>query len=186
MRLHQLMPLMFASTIFWIPSTVSAQDADEVRGQLERSASVNPQEKLSFTERAISEIQAAERSMSKALEQAEKDKEPIKIQCLTKKLSSTRALLEVSMGAQARMLEALEIGASDKADHEFRRIAVALSKERQFLAEAEACTGDSGKDSGQTQIEVIGEEVEVVDVTEPPTDPGGDVGIDPPDTSPFE
>ncbi|MEE2751570.1 MAG: hypothetical protein VX519_09070 [Myxococcota bacterium] len=124
--------------------------------------------------------------MSKSLEQAEKDKDPVKIQCLTKKLSSTRALLEVSMAAQARMMEAIEMGASDKADHEFRRIAVALSKERQFLAEAEACTGESGKDSGQTQIEVVGEGVEVVDVTEPPADPGGDVGIDPPDTSPFE
>ena len=138
MRLSYLTPVLFAAIFFWMPGAAHAQGTDEIRGQLEQSGATNPKEKFSFTERAISEIQAAERSMSKALEQAEKDKDPVAIQCLTKKLSSTRALLEVSMAAQARMDEAIQLGQTDRADHEFRRIAVALSKERQFLAEAEA------------------------------------------------
>jgi hypothetical protein len=131
-------------------------------------------------------MQDGERKMSKSLEQAEKEKDPIKIQCVTKKLSSTRALLEVSLSAQARMKEAIDAGANERGDHEFRKIAVALSKERQFLAEAESCMGDGGEDAGQTLVEVVGASEDSIDVTEPLDGLGDDVGRDPPNTSPFE
>ena len=159
---------------------------DEAVGPLEQSVELNAAEKLRFAEKAVSEIQDGARRMSKAMEQAEKEKDPIKIQCISKKLSSTRALLEVSLSANARMKEAIQSGQMDRADHEFRKIAVALAKERQFLGEADACMGEGGQDAGQTRVEVVGETPELVDVTEPLDDPGTDMGFDPPDTSPFQ
>ncbi len=186
---HKLIFGVILGTVWILPGAAVAQEegsADEARGQLEQSGSTSAAEKLSFARKAIAEMQDGERKMSKALEEAEKEKDPIKIQCVTKKLSSTRALLEVSLSAQARMKEAIDAGANDKGDHEFRKIAVALAKERQFLAEAEACMGEGGEDAGQTQVEVVGASVEEVDVTDPVTSLGDEVGLDPPNTSPFD
>ena len=188
MRVQLISTAVLGVAMLW-PGAAMAQgqgSADEARGQLEQSGSTSASEKVSFTRKAITEMQGGERKMSKALEQAEKEEDPIKIQCVTKKLSSTRALLEVSLSAQARMKEAIDAGSSERGDHEFRKIAVALAKERQFLAEAEACMGDVGEDAGQTQVEVVGASVDEVDVTDPVTGLGDDVGIDGPNTSPFE
>jgi hypothetical protein len=188
MRL-QLISAVILGVALLLPGSAVAQErgsADEARSQLEQSGATSSSEKISFARKAVAEMQDGERKMSKALEQAEKEKDPIKIQCVTKKLSSTRALLEVSLSAQARMKEAIDAGANEKGDHEFRKIAVALAKERQFLAEAEACMGGGGKDAGQTQVEVVGASEDRFDVTDPLTGLGDDVGLDPPNTSPFD
>ena len=53
-----------------------------------------------------------------------------------------RALSQVTEMAQIALAEA-SAAANERADHEFRKTAVALSKSRQLRVEAEACVGQS-------------------------------------------
>jgi len=158
---------------------------DDAKGQLEQSGSTSDKEKLEFAADAVGEMKEAVSDVSKKLANAEKENDDLKIQCLSKKLASIRSLSEVSETAQSSMEKALSSGDQALADAEFRKIAVALSKTRQFYAEAEACMVGSDTTPGVTDINVTSDALESDDLAL--MDPGDiDIGVDPPDQSPFQ
>jgi hypothetical protein len=132
----------FALSLLFGAPDARAQDGGGTSGQLEQGSATTDKEKQDFATQAIAEMQNAVKSVGRKLEAAEKEGDDLKIQCLSKKLSGIRALSEVSEDAQVAMERAINSGDSRLADHEFRKIAVALSKVRQFMAEADACVGD--------------------------------------------
>jgi len=140
------------------PVTAQAQDSD-ASGQLETAATTSPKEKMDFAASAVAEMSAAEKTVRKMLEAAQKegDSATSKIQCLNNKLASIRALQEVSDGANRSMQESLAAGQNELADFHFRKIAVALNKVRQFVAEAEACMGQNGTTGGTETVDVTGD-----------------------------
>ena len=143
-------------------------------------------QKLAFTRDAIQEMEDGVKSVTKLLDAAERDGDVDRIQCVRNKLASVRALLEVSQRAENSMKDALSSSDTQRSEHEFRKVAVAISKVRQFVAEAEACMGDTGAAVGTTEIEVTSEGIAKTDDTEPLVDDDLVVGVDPPATSPFE
>ena len=179
---------LFAAFVGVLGSVDAYAADDGIRGELEQAAETTPEEKVRFVERVLEEMQGAVRETGKLLESAEKSKDVVRMQCLNQKLTSIRALLAVSEQASGAMQNALVAAENQSADHEFRKIAVALSKVRQFNAEADACLGAVGTQPGAIEIEV--EEGTVLagdaDDTEPMEDGNTDIGIDPPGTSPFE
>jgi hypothetical protein len=85
------------------------------------------------------------------------------------------------------MTDALADGNDERAEHEFRKIAIALSKVRQFVAEAEACVGQGGAVDGDTDVTVDVQGItDDSDDTEGTDTDGEIIGDDPPNTSPFE
>ena len=110
----------------------------------------------------------------------------VEVLCVNNKLSAVRALVQVAGSANAGMLDALDAGDADRAEHEFRKIGVALTKARQFQAEADACSGDDGVTPGVTEVEVTNEGLSETDDTERIDDGNTAVGDEPPGTSPFE
>jgi len=63
---------------------------------------------------------------------------------------------------------------------EFRKVAVALTKAREFLAEAQACAGEAGVERGDASSTVtdnndndIDADVDIPDILDPPGDAGG-------------
>ena len=161
-----------------------AQDPTGVSSELERTASTSPQEKITYAENSNAEIREGEKQISRLLEQARKDGDTEAIECLINRLTSVRALLQVSEGAESAMRSAITAGEEEKANHEFRKIAVAVSKTRMLLAEAQRCAADQDLESGTTVVEWFDqlsegdpfEEVEINDF---------DISIDPPQVSPF-
>ena len=168
--------LAFASPAF-------AQDG--ATGEIEASTELSDTEKTSFAADAISEMRDAESDVSRLLATAEKEGDVLTINCLTKKLAAIRSLVEVSESASATMNDAMVSGTGG-ADAEFRKIAVALSKSRQFRAEAEACTGGGDGESGETTVDVEGDAWGLGDDTSGIEDGNSDLGTDPPGTTPFE
>ena len=162
-----------------------AQDT-EISGELESmSANMTPDQKLAFSEDARREIDESSKRVAKMLEQAQKEGAADDvIQCLTNKLASIRALQEVTGTAELAMKEALATNQQSRAGYEFRKIAVSLSKVRQFVAEAEACIQTGGNLKSKTFTEGTQDEtLAESDVPDIDLDP------DPPDhphTSPFE
>ena len=94
--------------------------------------------------------------------------------------------VQVAGNANASMQDALASGDAERADHEFRKIGVALTKARQFKAEADACSGGDGVTPGVTEVEVTNEGLSESDDTEQIDDGNTGVGDEPPGTSPFE
>lgn len=167
-------------------SPALAQDSTSgVSGDLERTASATPQEKLQYASDAVEELGGAVQQTQKLMDDARKAGETEQIECLGERLSQLKALSQVTEAAEISMKEALEVGNQERASHEMRKIAVALSKARQLSAEAQACMDDQGAISGNTQVTseggFEGEETETeqldVDVL--------DQGYDAPDVSPF-
>jgi len=150
------------------------------------AAQAGAKQKMSFSRDAIQEMQDGMKSVTKLLDAAERDGDVDRIQCVRNKSASVRALLEVSQRADNSMKDAIASGETQRAEHEFRKVAVAISKVRQFVAEAEACMGDTGAAVGTTEIEVTSEGIAKTDDTAPLVDDDLVVGVDPPPTSPFE
>lgn len=156
-----------------------------VSGELERSASTTPQEKLTYALEANEEIRISIRGISKMVETARRENNVERLQCLNSRLTAIRALVQVSESAEVAMKEALAVGRTDRADHEFRKIAVARTKTRQLQAEADRCIEDSSARVGETSVVVEGGDLgDESDLNAVPFDPF-DLGFDPPEASPF-
>ncbi len=175
--------LLSAALLFGAPAAV-AQEAGS--GTLEQGSTVTDKEKIEFVSAAIEEMSATVKAVSKQLEDAEKEGDDLKIKCLSKKLAAIQALSDVSGNAQDAMEKAIEDGESAGAQHEFRKVAVALSKVRQFKAEADACVSDSSSTPGVTNVNVSVDGLTSGNDTELMGDSDFDVGSIPPNTSPFQ
>lgn len=168
----------------------SAQDNTGTSLQAEDATQTSASEKISFAQKALTEMQASLESVTQLLEAVSANTQDPNaeemIQCVQMKQASIKALLDVSSRANDMMQEALASGSNERAEHEFRKIAVALSKSRQFLAEAEACAGQGNVVSGTTDVEVLNTQ----GITDNDETDGGDsdptVGVDPPSSSQFE
>ncbi|MDG1479651.1 MAG: hypothetical protein P8R54_08670 [Myxococcota bacterium] len=162
--------------------TPSAQAQDD---QVEAASSTSPKEKLDWAADAIVEMNDGVKTVEKLQEQVTRSGDEELIQCVRIKMASVRALADVSVGANAAMTDALADGNDERAEFEFRKIAIGLSKVRQFVAEAEACVGQGGTVDGDTEVSVNSQGIaEGDDTEESSTD--GIIGNDPPDASAFE
>ena len=155
-----------------------------VSSEIERTSRSSPQDKLSYAEDSNFEIREGERQISRLLEQARRDGDIDAIECLISRVTSLRALLGVSQGAEGALRDAITAGEDAKADHEFRKIAVAVSKTRMLLAEAQRCAADQELESGTTIVEWDENLVES-DPFEENQVSDFDISVDPPDVSPF-
>ncbi len=179
----------FAFTLAGILSSSSIAMAQDVgaTGNLEQSTSTSPSEMVSFANEAVSEMGDAAQDVQKMLAAAEKESDVYQVQCLNKKLSAIAALAQVSESAKASMQDALAAGETERAEQEFRKLAVAQGKVRQFRAEAEACTRDDGTAPGDVSVDVSNEALaDSSGDTESIDDGNFGIGDEPPSTSPFE
>lgn len=156
-----------------------------VSGDIQRTATASPQEKLQYAADAVDELKASVTEAQKLLDQARKDGQTEQIDCLSKRIADLKTLAQVTESSESSMKVALEGGNQERASHEMRKIAVALSKARQLAAESEACMDDSGVASGKTVVKSEGGFEGEEDETEPVPVDVLDQGYDPPDASPF-
>lgn len=119
-------------------------------GAVEQAPTLSPKEKVDFARSAMEEMSAAVKTVEKLLEQAQKDKQEAVVECLTKKLTPMRALVDITKESSNTMQAALAANDSVHADGEYRKIAVALSKVREFLQEALTCGGSAASDKAKS------------------------------------
>jgi DNA-binding phage protein len=161
-----------------------AADPGGVSSEVARTANTSPSEKRAYATASVQEIADADKHISKLLEAAKKDGDAQAQECLLFRQTAVRALRSVAEKAAAAMDEALEAGNSEKANHEFRKIAVAVSKTRMLRAEANKCADEDtvGGDSTIVDWQSFLEDVEDI-FDEYDLD---DLDIVPPQVSPFE
>lgn len=162
----------------------SAQDSG-VSGDLQRTATATPAERLQYAVDAIEEVNATLEEAQKLLQQVQREGDSQKVECLAKRVADLRTLAKVTELAEASMRIAIEAGNQERAGHEMRKIAVAISKARQLSLEAQACIEEAGVAAGETVVRAEGGLDSDEDETEPLSTDVLNQGYDPPDASPY-
>jgi len=159
---------------------VSGADAAVVGGKMVPST---PEQKVDFSSSALSELRGYVKEVSRLTETARRDGNVEQLQCLTNRLTSLRALVQVTESADSAMRSAVTERSSDLIDHEFRKISVAHSKSQTLASEAQRCTNEQVTNNGDTSIRVEGP----LEGGEALSDPSYtvDIGFDVPQASPF-
>lgn len=156
-----------------IAAPVAYAATNGVVGELEQSSTSTPKEKLDFATKATEEIDSAVKTVEKLLEQAKKENDKEAIECLNRKLTPMRALREVATMTSNNMQQFLASNDTVHTEQEFRKIAVALTKTREFLAEAQQCVAASGGQPGKTASSVSSSTEDLIDVS----DIGDDIDV---------
>lgn len=156
-----------------------------VSSELERTASTTPDEKREYATSAQQEMEDAVEKLGKMLEAADGDSESAGKKCIRDALTSARTLLQTTKKAEKDMVDALMEGSMERADHEYRKIAVGLTKSRQVLSDGERCAYGDDVQPGETSVKWTGGLTEGSDDTKALTLDAFDLGFDPPDVSPF-
>lgn len=159
--------------------------AQDTTGTLEQGGTTDS-EKIRFANDAVAEIDETVSYLSSMYESAKSKEDPALVSCVYKKYNATVSLQGVVASSSATMQEAMAAGEDGRADLEFRKIGVALTKAQQFKAEADACSGEQGVAPGVTEIEVTNDGLGDGSDTEEIESGNEGIGDEPPGTSPFE
>lgn len=145
---------VFALAIPPLASTASAEDeAGEVNDF--SGGDLSSQQKLDFAERAASELNTATARILSLIEEAQRQKDVLLLNCLNDKLINLRGLLKVAADSELNLAEAIARENQDQQEHNYRKVAIADDQSKLIIAEAEACVGDLGfSQSGGTVVSV--------------------------------
>jgi hypothetical protein len=116
------------------------------------------------------------------VEQARKQKDIIKINCLTDKLVQAKANLNIADRSFTTMQEAIARADEGAYFHEYTRITIVNQNVQVLSSEAEACVGEDLSYVGATRVDVDITGVPPGDPTQPGA-PGGEP-VRPPDVNP--
>lgn len=108
------------------------------------TANLTPRQQLDYAEGAVSEVKGGVRHVLKMVEQAQKNKDVLLLNCLNEKLAGLKALLKVVEDADMAMQEAMARENNDLANHEFQKVGMARQQASQLVVEAEACVPEVG------------------------------------------
>lgn len=156
------------------------------RAQEEESVSagdMTPRQHLQYSEETVDEIKSGVRKVLKMVEQAQRDKDVLLLNCLNEKLAGLKALLRVAEQADTAVQEAYARENNDLAAHEFQKIVIARQQAQQLQVEADACVPEVGTSyAGTGRWSSTGPE-EDEDESKYDADPSGYER--PPEASPF-
>ncbi|MHB8416877.1 MAG: hypothetical protein ACYDCL_02305 [Myxococcales bacterium] len=138
-----------------------------------QSEQLSDKEKLSRAEDAVAQMQKTLREVLERVEEARKERDLVKLNCINEKLTQVKALLRIAEQSYVALQEAVARAAEDNAQHEFAKIDIARQRITELRAEAEQCIG---------QLAYVVDEKTVVTVEVPQGLP--DVTTNPPVTQP--
>lgn len=167
--------------------TAAAQDG-AYRSSAE-TTELGARELLQGSRDAVEEISDRREDSEKLLADVEKSNRPDQAEtedCVRTRVNGIVALEGVSQIAYKDLQTALAADQLGHANHQYRRIGIALGKVRQFAGEAQACVGDGASADGITQVSGGDQGGGDGDETNGSGTSDGTVGVDPPGTTPFE
>jgi len=140
-----------------MPVAVQAQGAQaEAPADAELSGeSLGPRQKIDFAAQTEKELGAATAKVLRLIEDAQRKKDIILLNCLNDKLAALRALLKVAGDSRLNLAEAVARENLDLQEHNFRKVYIAKQQGVAVAAEADACVGQVGiVSTGQTRVVV--------------------------------
>jgi hypothetical protein len=145
--------LLAATTVVAQPAPAPAPDAPATEVGFRKGSQLSAQEQLLQGEAYLQKMRQVLDHVNKIAEQARKEKDIIKLNCVNDKLIQIKGNL--NLGEQTR--DALK-AASSRADdgnrnHEFAKLTITYQKVTVLGQEAEACIGEEISYVGSTRVE---------------------------------
>ena len=112
---------VFALAIPPLTSTASAQDADGEVNDFS-GGELSAQQKLDFAETAASELSTATARILSLIEEAQRQKDVLLLNCLNDKLINLRGLLKVAADSELNLAEAIARENQDQQEHNYRKV----------------------------------------------------------------
>lgn len=128
------------------------------------TAQMTPKEMLSAASSGIDRMRGMVGQMQDLLKKAEERGEADGIQCVRDKLSSSRALVDVSLLSRNAVQEALASNNAVRAASEYRKISVSEGMVDQFLVEAMGCLSDRSESTNEVVRDSSGDGTEEEDL----------------------
>lgn len=168
------------------PYTSARADDPGVTLDIERMLSADPAAMKASTLQANEEQRRIVKALTHLSEDAKrKSADGAGEPCVESALTASKALLQVSEGAEAAMNAALAAGNKEQADFQFRKIAIALKESRRMSQEGTTCALGVGAQDGNTRLNVTGGVGDALADTRALPGDVFDYGFDPADVSPF-
>lgn len=133
---------------------VAAQDDGGAASGVEISgADLTSKQKVEFAQQTVDDLDAAKTSVLRMIEEAQKNKDVILLNCLNERLGLLKGLHKVAVDAKDGLAEAIARENVDLEEHNFRKAYIARDQGMAIAAEAEACIGQVGTSfPGQTRV----------------------------------
>ncbi len=162
-----------------------ASAPDQVDISVKQRSSLTPQDMVVQSQDYLKRMADVLQRVSALQETAKKQKDIIKLNCVTDKLVQTKANLNVAESAMTSLQESIARNDEGARTHDFTRLTIVNQKVTVLGTEAENCIGEDLSFVGSTKIDTeVDPTIPTGDPTQPPP-PGSEVER-PPEASPYK
>lgn len=119
-----------------------------------QAASIAPQEMLAQSQDYRARINETQARLNGLIDAARKDKDIIRLNCLTDKSVQVKANATIADQAIAALQDAMSRNDDGASLHEFTRVTIVNQKVQVLSQEADACVGEDLTFVGQTRVDV--------------------------------
>jgi hypothetical protein len=130
-----------------------AQDTEAASGAEISGADLTSKQKMEFALETVDQLDTAKTQVLQMIEDAQKNKDVILLNCLNERLGLLKGLHKVAVDAKDGLAEAIARENVDLEEHNFRKAYIARDQGVTVAAEAEACIGQVGTSfPGKTRV----------------------------------
>jgi hypothetical protein len=173
-----------AAAVLLLATTVLAQPAPDAEMSFRKGSQLTAQEQLTQSEAYLAKMRVTLEHVNKIADQARKEKDIIKLNCVNDKLIQIKGNLNLGEQTRDALKAAASRGDDGSRNHEFAKLTITYQKVVVLGQEAEACIGEEISYVGATRVEIeVDKDIPQEDptVTPPPPLPV----VRPPIASPF-
>ncbi len=154
--------------------------------QDEPEKKLSDKEMLQKSQEYIKKMKGIYKEILSLLEDARKEKDVVKINCINENLTAIKALLKIAEQSDVELQEAVIKKDEIVAQHEYEKVEIAYQKAKSLNQEANACAGKISMTPGETKVEV--EEPKDITERDPTEEPKKDIIVveRPPRASPYQ
>jgi hypothetical protein len=180
-----LAAILAGTTVFAQPAPEEKPGTPETEVSFRKGSQLSPQEQLAQAEQYISKMKSTLENMNRLAEQARKEKDLIKLNCVNDKVIQTKGHLNLAEQSRDNLKIAAARNDDGTRNHEFAKLTISYQKVTVLGQEAEACIGEEISFVGATRVEVeVDKDIPAEDPTVPP--PPALPIVRPPLASPFQ
>lgn len=160
--------------------------AQEPPKDVEPEKRLSDKEMLKISQEYLKKMKNIYKEILGLLEEARKEKDVVKINCINENLTAIKALLKIAEQADVSLQEAIIKKDDLVSRHEIEKIEIAYQKAKSLNQEANACAGKISMTPGETKVEV--EEPKDMTERDPTEQPKIDILVveRPPRASPYQ
>ena len=143
--------------------TVQNQETAKISSpKIER---VHDKDKPERVQKAVTLVKNQLSQVLQNMKRAKEERDMIKLNCINEKLNALKGLLRVCEQAETTMQEFFANHNNEAATHEYTKVMMIENKSKQLASAAASCIGEMTVYSGETQVEISGDEVSNTDPT---------------------